>query len=666
MSTYRFLTPKEIMRLENQGCYCEEWKRVTVVPKFNARFCKDIEFSGDVKLGLFGKTVMSVAGMPKRSGIYSAHIHNSTIHDGVYIRNISNGIANYTIYEDVFIENVELLAIEESTSFGNGELIPVMNEQGGRTIPMFLGLTAQLAYMLAFYRHKPKLMNRLQEMICKRVKELTSTRGTVGKNTKIINCETITNVHIGENAHLHGVKRLNNATLNSSSDAPIEIGNNVIADSVIINGNSRVLDGALVDTCFLAEGCELSKHFSAENSLFFSNFLGHHGEAFAIFAGPHTATHHKSTLLISAYLSFLNAGSGSNQSNHMYKLGPLHQGVIDRGSKTGSNSYVLWPAHIGAFTLILGRHMNHPDISELPYSYLVEESGESFLIPGVNIKSVGTIRDADKWPVRDKRSTHSKDIINYDLLNPYTVGKIKKGQEVLNKLLEKTHHNERKCYYNGVSLPVDSVEKGIGYYQLGLVKYVGNQLAKRLYESECSSIEEVRKTLKINSDIGTGSWVDMAGLVVPSSNIETVICDIELGKIANLCEITQKFSVYHDQYNESSWVWCASQLEKFVDKPIEQFTIEDIRYLLGAWIDATEELNTHFANDAKKEFSPRNKISFGLDGDQSVVDADFSTVRGTSYSNDFITKITRHTSKKGHIYQELIDKLSKFEREQAK
>ncbi len=661
MIQYRPLSPNEINDLENQKCYCEDWNRVEVVQNFTTKYCRDIEFSGDIKLGLFGKSVTSVAGMPKRSGIYTAHIHNSTIHDGVYIRNISNGIANYTIEEDAFIENVELLAVDGKTSFGNGVLIPVMNEQGGRAIPMFSGLTAQIAYMLAFYRHKPQMMEILQKIIAERVEKLSATHAIVGKNTRIINCETITNVMIGENAHLHGVKRLNNSTINSCSDAPIEIGNSVIADSVIINGNSRILDGALIDTCFLAEGCELSKHFSAENSLFFSNFIGHHGEAFAIFAGPHTATHHKSTLLISAYLSFLNAGSGSNQSNHMYKLGPLHQGVIDRGSKTGSNSYVMWPSHIGAFTLILGRHMNHPDISELPYSYLIEKNGESFLIPGVNFKSVGTIRDADKWPIRDKRSPLSKDIINYDLLNPYTVGKIKKGQELLTNLLERTHHNERKCYYNGVSIPVDSIEKGIGYYQLGLVKYVGNQLTKRLQLSDCSSIEDIRKILTPTSSTGTDSWVDMAGLLLPLSDIEKLINNIEKKNISSLSDITETFIEHHKSYDDKSWSWCASQLEKFIDKPISLFSLEDLRYLLGAWIDATEELNTNFTADANKEFSPKNKISFGLDGDKSVVDADFMSVRGTPYSNKFITKISKHTSKKGQIYKNIIDKLSKLE-----
>ena len=91
--------------------------------------------------------------------------------------------------------------------------------------------------------------------------------------------------------------------------------------------------------------------------------------------------------------SFMNAGSGSNQSNHMYKLGPIHQGTLERGAKTSSDSYILWPARIGAFSLVMGRHVNHPDTSDLPFSYLIEEQNTTYLIPGVNLRSVGTIRN---------------------------------------------------------------------------------------------------------------------------------------------------------------------------------------------------------------------------------------------------------------------------------
>ena len=36
----------------------------------------------------------------------------------------------------------------------------------------------------------------------------------------------------------------------------------------------------------------------------------------------------------------------------MYKLGPIHQGAMERGAKTTSDSYILWPARVGAFSLV--------------------------------------------------------------------------------------------------------------------------------------------------------------------------------------------------------------------------------------------------------------------------------------------------------------------------
>jgi hypothetical protein len=140
---------------------------------------------------------------------------------------------------------------------------------------------------------------------------------------------------------------------------------------------------------------------------------------------------HKSSLLIAGMFSFLNAGSGSNQSNHMYKLGPIHQGIVERGSKTTSDSYILWPARVGPFSLVMGRHYHHSDTSDMPFSYLIEHKDETYLIPGVNLRSVGTIRDAQKWPKRDKRKDPIQlDKINYNLLSPYTIGKMMKGVEI--------------------------------------------------------------------------------------------------------------------------------------------------------------------------------------------------------------------------------------------
>ena len=40
-----------------------------------------------------------------------------------------------------------------------------MNECGGRTVPVFDRLSAQVAYVLAIYRHRPQTIAALEAMI---------------------------------------------------------------------------------------------------------------------------------------------------------------------------------------------------------------------------------------------------------------------------------------------------------------------------------------------------------------------------------------------------------------------------------------------------------------------------------------------------------------------
>jgi hypothetical protein len=83
----------------------------------------------------------------------------------------------------------------------------------------------------------------------------------------------------------------------------------------------------------------------------------------------------------------------------------------------------------------MGRHTHHADTSDLPFSYLIENNSESYLVPGANLRTVGTIRDAQKWPKRDNRKDPNKlDQINFNLLSPYTVQKMWRGREVLDEL----------------------------------------------------------------------------------------------------------------------------------------------------------------------------------------------------------------------------------------
>ena len=223
---------------------------------------------------------------------------------------------------------------------------------------------------MALYRHRPALIAAMKEMIGNYVGTVSSCIGTIGSNVVIADAGYIKNVKIGDCCKIEGTARLKNGSINSNAAAPVHIGVGVIGDDFIVSSGSSIEDGVTFSRCFIGQACHLGHTYSATDSLFFSNCQGENGEACAVFAGPFTVTHHKSTLLIAGMFSFMNAGSGSNQSNHMYKLGPIHQGIMERGSKTSSDSYLLWPAKVGAFSLVMGRHVSHQDTSNLPFSYL--------------------------------------------------------------------------------------------------------------------------------------------------------------------------------------------------------------------------------------------------------------------------------------------------------
>ena len=125
---YRPLSSEQITQLTEQGCSCEDWSGVQVADGFNAETVKSTHFCGQIKLGVFEKQVSFFGGVKKPAGISHATIHNCTIGNNVYISHVRNYIANYIIEDEVVIDNIDLLAVEGKSTFGNGTEVAVVNE----------------------------------------------------------------------------------------------------------------------------------------------------------------------------------------------------------------------------------------------------------------------------------------------------------------------------------------------------------------------------------------------------------------------------------------------------------------------------------------------------------------------------------------------------------
>ena len=325
---YRKLTQEEIEFLQARDCRAEDWNTVETSDPQSLNYIRNVRFSGTVRWGSFNQVFVLPGGIRKHSGLRNATLHNVTVGDDTLIENVSNYIANYDIGTHSYIENVDLIVTEGPCSFGNGVEVSVLNETGGREVKIYDRLSAQVAYVLAMYRHRPLLIEKLNADIDAYAKSQTSERGRIGNEVSIRNTRHINGVRIGDYAVVSGASRLRNGTLHSNKIAPVTIAHGVIADDFIVCSGSHVSDNTSLERCFVGQCCNLGHGYSASDSLFFSNCQEENGEACAIFAGPFTVTHHKSTLLIAGMFSFMNAGSGSNQSNHMYKLGPIHQAIL--------------------------------------------------------------------------------------------------------------------------------------------------------------------------------------------------------------------------------------------------------------------------------------------------------------------------------------------------
>ena len=655
------LTAEQIAVLEAQSCRCENWSEVTVAEDFNPKYVRNVNFSGQVRLGSFNKIFTLAGGIRKHSGIYHATLHNVIVGDDCMVEHIRNYIANYIIGDGSYIENVTDLITYGETSFGNGTKVSVLNETGGREVAIHEHLSSHEAYITALYRHDQKLIESINELVSEYVESSKSTFGVIGKNVEILDAMHIVNVKIGDSAKIKGASRLRNGSIVSCEEAPVNIGMNVIADDFIVESGSSITDGVTLTRCFVGQACVLGHGYSASDSLFFSNCQGENGEACALFAGPYTVTHHKSTLLIAGMFSFMNAGSGSNQSNHMYKLGPIHQGIFERGAKTTSDSYVLYPAKIGAFSLVMGRHVNNPDTSNLPFSYLIEQQGVTYIIPGVNLKSVGTVRDVRKWPSRDRRKDpHRLDHINFNHLSPFTVQKMFDGMKILEMLKEASGNRADNYYYKKSIIRNASLHKGLKYYQTGIIKFLGNSFITRIQDADVSSDEGLRRALRRDNPVGAGHWLDISGLICPASEIEKLCDDLTEGKVRDIVELGSRFGQIASDYYSYEWTWAYDAIEKFWGYDLANITRSQAIDLISQWKNAVISLDKLIYDDAGKEFELTSMTGFGVDGDKVRRDADFTAVRGGSFNeNPFVLEVLDHMRRKGELGDRMIARLGR-------
>lgn len=556
----RNLTPSEIEAVERLGTTADDWSQILVGDNFRPEQLRQSRLEGRVELG-----------------------------EGAQI--IRSYVANYRIGRGSLVEQVTALQCRTESTFGGGVGVAAMNECEGRTVHICDRLSAQTAYMMALYRHRPRLIEALEQMVEREVEHNRSTMGQVGEECTISGARFIREVRIGNRVTIDGSSALVNGTILDDATIGVDV---KAYDFIIVEG-AHIANGATIERCFVGESCILDKGFTAADSLFFANSHCENGEAAAIFAGPYTVSHHKSSLLIAGMFSFFNAGSGSNQSNHLFKSGAVHQAVHPRGCKFASGAYIMSPALEGAFTMVMGHHSRHHDTSEFPYSYLLEKEERSFLLPAINLTSYGTVRDIDKWPKRDRRKV-MRDVINFEAHNPYTTYAMLQAVDRLHTI-EEQNPDSPVYSYNRVQIRAAALQRGRALYNRAIVVALGAMLEKGASSERYD---------------GSGRWLDVAGQYISKRVVEEIIDQIESGELTTIGEVDNAFRIFAVHYDDYAHSWAE---EVYASLLGHTPTVEEIQEAIEAGRNAAETMRRTTDADRDRDYAPDMAVSYGLDCD---------------------------------------------------
>ena len=568
----RVLSAEERTLLEQRGCSALSWDEVTVAMDFRPEQLRNVRFEGRTSIGS------------------RTRISDSTI-------------ANYNIGNDCHIDDVLRMECRHASTFGEGVGVAAVNENGGRTAVIYRELTSQIAYIMTMMRNRKETVDQLLKMATARAEEHRSTMGVVEDGSTIMGARFIREVHIERGATIEGASHLENGTVGCNS----HVGIDVRAKDFIFDNDTKVDGASSIERCFVGENTTISNGFTAVDTLFFANCHCENGEAASVFAGPFTVSHHKSSLLIAGIFSFFNAGSGTNQSNHLFKSGAVHQAVHQRGTKFGSSAYVMAPSIEGPYTVVLGRHTRHHDTQDMPYSYLVEEDGYTLLMPALSLKSYGTIRDIEKWKTRDKRNL-KRDNICFEEFNPFITGKMMRGVDALTRLQERDP--EAKTYsYNRTTIRASMIPRSLKLYNSAIAASLGVMLRTGDYLKE---------------EYDHTEWIDIAGQYLPLGTTETLLKRIAKGELT-LEAIAEELNDWHKRYDDMAAAYAYDVLSSLMGHAPSE---EEVTETIAASENILKRMRAETEADRERDAGLDMMVGYGFDfRDEGEQVADFLNTR---------------------------------------
>lgn len=608
--SYRNLSAYEIEVLVRNRNTSDDWNKINVSDAFNPELVKSCKFFGLVRIGKLESIALEHHNITMPVGLYDSTIISCDFGDNVVINNV-NYLSHYIIGNEVIIANVNELHTTYHAKFGNGILkdgegediriwMEVCNENGGRKIIPFNGMLPGDAYLWSKYRDDAELLEKFKEFTEKKFDKQLGYYGKIGDNCVIKNTAIMKDVWIGTNAYVKGANKLKNLTINSSAEAPSQIGEGCELVNGIVGFGCRIFYGVKAVRFFMASHSQLKYGARLINSFLGNNSTISCCEVLNSLIYPFHEQHHNNSFLIAAtVMGQSNIAAGATLGSNHNSRAADGELVTGRGFWPGLCVSLKHNSKFATFTLLAKgdypAEMNIP----LPFSLVSNDVANNKLVvmPAYwfmyNLYALA--RNAAKYADRDRR-TKKLQLIEYDFLAPDSVNEIFTALDLLRKFTAYAFNPalrtgtdaaaiaEGEEILNDASIDVSKfeiyadgfectnrptqlikVKEAYTIFKKLVVYYAANQLCTFIQSREAESFDSLFQALPTNTD--RSEWINIGGQLLPKETLATFLQSVKKGGVNG-------WSGIHSFYAENAKLYPEQKLQHAFASLLEILSID--------------------------------------------------------------------------------------------
>ena len=678
---YRKLTADELEVLVKNNNTATDWNMVLVSDNFDPLLVRNCNFSGVVRIGKLERIALEFHKLVLPVGLYDSTIVDCDFGENACIHHV-NYLSRYIIGKEVMVANVNELATTAVAKFGNGILsenetetgriwMELRNENGGRKILPFESMLPQDAWLWSTYRADSRLMETFVSLTEKKHQSPKNRYGIVGDRSVIKNCRIIKDVTIGTDAYLKGANKIKNVTLNSSAQAPSQIGEGCELVNGIIGEGTRIFYGVKAVRFLLASHSQLKYGARLINSYLGNNSTISCCEVLNALIFPfHEQHHNNSFLCASMVMGQSNMAAGATIGSNHNSRGADGELIAGRGFWPGLCVSLKHNSRFSSFTLLAKGDFPYELDIPLPFSLVVNDPGMNVLkiIPAYWFlyNQYALRRNEAKFSTRDQRTDKTirfetrslaPDSVNeifkaLELLELFagkayyrSIGKStnnaeacrKKGQELLKNedpilesleiLADGFENSKRKC----VLLKTSQAYKT---YQSMVFWYAMNGMVQQLTDKKTFT-KNFNKILQQRSE--RAEFVNVGGQLIPSQELDGLLSGIRNGKFNNWEKIHQFYRAQSLKYDDYVLQHCIASLKEISNSNGKSFSsAKRWTNWMTEFLQTEEKIQKNILATRRKDYeNPFRKMIYGSSKEMEAV-------LGPLENNSFLKEQSAH------------------------